>query len=88
MCAANPAGVAWLNGTDVTTPVALPSASARSVRFSSTAPSGPMPTVPLVVFTPVASAVAAAAESVAPEVTQPNEPHAAAPSYDARPLTE
>jgi hypothetical protein len=56
--------VAWEIGTDVTIPVSIPAASARSTIDSTVWPSLAIPIIPLAVFVPQAKAVAAAAESV------------------------
>ncbi len=88
LCAPKLAGVACENCTEVTTPVALSSSAARSATFLTDVPDGSMPSTPLFVLTPVASAVPAAAESVAPVAIHSKSDHAFAGSYSARPLAE
>ena len=67
MCATKLAGVAWFTPTLVATPVPKPAAWAHSVRLPVQLPSGSTPTTPLSIFTPDASAVPAAEESVTRE---------------------
>ena len=64
LCAAQAAGVAWLNGTLETTPADLPLSMACSEVFCTVAPSEVTPIMPFSVLEPVAMAVPAAAESV------------------------
>ena len=63
-CARNAAGVAPVSWSEVITPTALPVARASSATLRHRFLSGVMPTMPLQVFRPQASAVPAAAESV------------------------
>ena len=63
-CAPNAAGVASVTCEVVTRPVDLPALWACSSSVSTGLPCASTPTAPLKVFTPLAYAVAAAAESV------------------------
>ena len=69
-CATKLAGVAWFTPTLVATPVPKPAAWAHSVRFGVGLPSGSTPTTLLLIFTPEASAVPAAEESVTREFAE------------------
>jgi hypothetical protein len=63
-CTLNAAGLASQMAVVVTSPIRLPAALAASMRVPTGWPSGPTPTEPLRVLTPVPIAVPAAAESV------------------------
>ena len=71
-CAPKPAGVAWVMLVVVTRPVRLPRSRKYSSRVSSSLPSPGIATLmtSLSTLTPVAMAVAAAAESVTDELAE------------------